>query len=827
MTRVGLSHTGVVRVEPSDPRLFETAFGHFTRDGEAYVITRPDTPRPWVNVICPGDYGLIVSQAGGGYSWKTHASLNRITRWDQDLVADDAGKFVYVRDEESGRYWSPTWGPVCAPPQSYECRHGMGYTSFTTRNEDIETRLTMFVPPGASMEVWLLEVGNLTSRPRRLTIWSYLEWCLGAAPDSHREFHRTFIETELDAGLSAVIARKRLWDIPNAKGQHWNRSWEGLAWHGVSGVGIELTGDKQAFLGRHGSVRAPGALSMGQYVGGTTGRWDDAVAGLCAPIELAPGEARTLVFTVGVAKDRDTAAQWIARYRDSARAREALDEVHAFWRQQLDGTSVACPDADVNLLVNRWLKYQTLSARLWGRTAYYQTGGAFGYRDQLQDSQVWLHSHPDWTKRQLHLHAAHQYPAGHVMHWWHPITEQGMESRYSDDLLWLPFVIVNYVRETGDFAALAEEAPFLGSEGCGRSSGSLFEHCVRAIELALSRRSPRGLPLIGTGDWNDGLSVTGWDGRGESVWVGMFLHLILREFREMTRRAAEGGAVDARALDRTAAYEAQAGELREAINTHGWDGGWYWAASCDDGTLVGSHRSAEGRIHLNPQTWSVLSGVVPRERLAAVLEAMESNLYREFGPLLLYPAYTLPDERIGYLTRYAPGVRENGGLYSHAAMWAIQMECQLKRAGKAWELFTRLCPVLRGMDPQAYQCEPYVTPGNVDGPDSPFFGRGGWTWYTGSSAWLYRVLTEWMMGIRPTWDGLLIDPCPPAHWNGYTMRRRYRGCEYRIEVKRKTPGAMNVESVRVDGRPIEGAVIPHGLVKAGSAAVEVMLGDAD
>ncbi len=823
MTSVSKPGIQPVSINARSQKLFDNGYGYFSDDGSEYVITRPDTPKPWVNVICPGDYGFVVSQVGGGYSWQTHAGVNRITRWEQDLVSDSHGKYIYIRDEDTGQFWSPTWKPVCCNYEQYECRHGMGYSVFTTTVNNIRAELTLFAVPGESVELWQIKLTNLGKQNRNLSVWSYLEWCLGVGPDTHREFHKTFLETKRSSDHRAVFATKRMWDIPNDQGQHWNRNWDKVAFHCVDILARSSSGNKEAFIGQYGTPANPMALREGGYVAKTTGRWDDSIASLSAPVTLAPQETKSLTFSLGVAENNDQAEQLVKQYQQSDAADRALTDAKQFWNDWLDRSQVDTPDDSINLVVNRWFKYQSLSSRIWGRTAYYQTGGAYGYRDQLQDSQLFLHLDPERTKAQIMLHASRQFAAGHVQHWWHPILDTGMESQFSDDLLWLPFITINYLKETADFGIFNETATYLDQQLDQDNTGSLYEHCCRTIERSLSKRSERGLPLIGTGDWNDGFSVTGWAGKGESVWVAQFLVAILKEFCPAVELAIDTGEIPQEERARLERYTNEVENLTNAVNEHGWDGQWYWAASCDDRTLVGSHTANEGKIHLNPQTWSVLSDIVPDDRRDAVLASLEKYLYRDYGAVLLQPAYSTPDPRIGYLTRYAAGTRENGGLYAHAAAWAIQMECKLKRPDKAWNLFRKMSPPLRGMDPKLYQCEPYVTAANVDGPDSPYYGKGGWTWYTGSSAWVYRVLMESIMGVHPTWEGLLIDPCIPSHWDGFKMTRRYRGNVYHINVKRPAGAGLNVQSITLDGKTIEGDILPPPDSTTGEHQVEVIL----
>lgn len=777
-------------------RRFATKYGYFDAERREYVITRPDTPRPWVNVICPGEYGLVVSQTGGGYSWLRHASMNRITRWHQDIIKDDSGKYIYARDDATGEFWSLTWQPVRRDPSAYQVAHGIGYSVFSSAVSGIESTVTLFVPKDDPVEVALVRLKNQGDESRRLCLFTYLEWGLGIAPDWHREFHKTFIETGIDADRGYLWAKKYLWELPNARGEHWNRNWEFVAFHGTSALLAGWEGDKERFLGMYGSLQDPSALRAGS-LSRTVGRHGDAIGSLHVKVELGPGEETAVVFFLGVVPDDETAKmdELAAAYRSPEHALAKLEEVKAYWLALLDRYRAETPDEGFNLLTNTWLKYQAISARLQGRTAYYQTGGAYGFRDQLQDSHIFLPLNPERTKEQIRLHARHQFAAGNVLHWWHPITDEGLANGISDNRLWLPFVTVNYLKETADFAFLDEKIPYYDS-----GEGTLYEHCLAAIRYSLERMSPRGLPLIGEGDWNDGMNGVGRAGKGESVWLGHFLYGILREFGEVAVRRSD--------LATQSKLVAAAERLKEAINEHGWDGEWYLRATTDDGTVLGSARSEFGKIFLNAQTWAILHDVADGERARQVLDAVEQQLFREYGPILFYPAYHRPDERIGYLSRYAPGVRENGGLYMHAACWAVMAAAKAKRADLAWRMYQAISPVQRGLDPDLYKVEPYVTPGNVDGPDSPNFGRGGWTWYTGSAAWLFRVSTEWLLGIRPEYDGLRVDPCIPSDWEGFTVHRMFRGAAYRIRVLNPAGRSWGVKRTTVDGRELSEPLIP-------------------
>jgi cellobiose phosphorylase len=765
-------------------------YGYFSDDGREYVITRPDTPAPWINVLSNGDYGLVLSQTGSGYSWRTHASLNRVTRWSQDLVCDDWGKYLYIRDLESGAFWSAGWHPAGHDLEAYQIRHGFGYSTIEWQREALRGSITYLVPLDDPCEVWLLRLENHGGETRRLQLFTYLEWLLGAAPDWHREFHRLFIETNYEERYHALLATKVLWELPGEKGPHLNRSWPYVAFHSSSIQPAGYDGDKAAFLGRNGRLAAPQALREGRSFN-TSGRGMDAIASLQVPLDVAPGEVVEVVFTLGMVEGEPQAVDLADKYKEPAAAHRALAGAINFWHELTGGLIIDTPDPYLNVIANGWLAYQAVAGRLWGRSAYYQTGGAYGFRDQLQDSLVWLLlGESEKTLEQIRLHAAHQFQEGIVLHWWHPLAESGLRSNYSDDLLWLPFVVLYYLRETSDFAILDEEMPFFDG-----GSASLWEHCRRAFQVALSRRSEQGLPLILEGDWNDGLNATGPAGRGESVWIAHFLYFLLTNWMEMP--------IGEETINH---FRDEAEALKEITNRHGWDGSWYWRASTDEGLQLGAAEREEGRIFLNAQTWAVLSGLAPPERAEQAMAAAREHLYTDYGALLLFPAYSKPDPAVGYLTRYAPGTRENGGVYVHASCWAVLAERRLAGATAAYDLWRRFCPPHRAKSPEIYMAEPYVMPGNVNGPHATQPGQAGWTWYTGAATWYLRALVEGVLGVTAHLEGLQVLADLPEGWNGFRLKRRYRGATYQIEVRRaraeETPGCL------VDGRSHDGEVLP-------------------
>ena len=767
--------------------LFRTKYGHFSEDGKEYVIRSPRTPRPWSNVVSNGDAGFIVSQTGGGYSWRGNGQVNRLTRWEQDILKDEWGKYLYIRDTATGKLWSAAWKPICAEPDEYRVRYGMGYAVFTSFNEGIETEWTMFVAPQEPIELWKVVVRNRSRKTRKLQLFTYFEWGLGMAPDWHREFHKCFVETQFDTRSNSILATKRLWEVPSGNG-HWNVDWPYVAFHSSSVKPTSFDCSKENVLGNYGSVANPMGIRAGR-LRKDYGNQLDPVASLQVNVSLQPGREKTITFSLGAADNREHAKTLINTYRTATNVDRALEEVKARWESLVSGTTVETPDKAMNVMLNRWLKYQAIAGRLWGRNGYYQAGGAYGFRDQLQDSQVFLSLDPEQTKKQILLHARHQFKDGTVYHWWHPLSEVGLPTTMTDDLLWLPYVTYSYIEETKDYSILDLREPFIDD----KNGFTVYDHCIRAIEKVFARYSPRGLPLIGAGDWNDGLSAVGLKMKGESVWLGQFLHRILKDFAVLI--AAHGD------LDLSQKYADRAEELRTAINRFGWDDGWYSYGTKDSGEKFGSKENAEGTIHLNPQTWAVIGDVADPQRAQQVMDAVVKKLEFKAGTVLLYPAYRTPDEKIGYLTRYAPGTRENGATYTHAATWSVIAMAKLGRADDAFRLFSKINPVVRGAVPDEYCGEPYVTAGNIDGPDSRYYGRGGWTWYTGSAAWLYKAGLEWILGVRASLDGLIVAPCIPSKWKSYHVRRQFRGASYEIEVKNPKKVNQGIVSVLIDGSP--------------------------
>jgi cellobiose phosphorylase len=768
-------------------------------------------------VICNGRFGLTISQNGGGFSFYDDAQHCVITRWEMDLVRDVSGKYLYLMDVESGDLWSAAPAPTQTEFDSYSCTHTMGSTTFSTVKHGIRTEWTLSVAPDCGAELWLVRVTNQSSRARTIRVASAMEWCCGVAPDTKREFHRLFLQTQHDVARQAILATKVMWDIPpKSEKDHWNQTWPYVAAHTFRGPFVQpiAIADKELFLGKYGTYANPRGLKTAGVTGGF-GRFADQMASMGGDVSLAPGQTVELHAVIAIGKDQAETVGILDRFPTYASAAGAVEATRRQWIDRLAPTKVASELADFDLLNNYWLPYQAISGRLWGRTGYYQQSGAFGFRDQLQDAHVWLPLEPERCLNHINYAATRQFEDGSVNHWWHALADFGNHTACSDDYLWLPFVVTSYLKETGDFACLDREIPFKnGGFRAPRvgepTKGTLLEHCLRSFRRAFSRLSPRGLPLIGSCDWNDGLSALGIEEKGESVWLGMFLCMNLEEFVQILEHAGR--------MEESREFAQRRRALIEAINTHAWDGEYYRGATKDSGEWLGASSCTEGRIHLNPQTWSILAGIAPQERALDAWHQVKARLTMPYGPLLLAPAYTVPDRDIGYITRYSPGSRENGGVYMHAATWCLMTACKMKDREAVGRIWRSMSPPVRGQDAPAYYAEPYVMPGNVDGPLSETPGRAGWTWYTGSAAWMNKVALEWVLGIRPTFKGLVIDPCPMPELGKVQVDRQWRGMTIRVQFDARDwePGAS--PELMVNGKAYQGHVLDLGVVRAAAGA---------
>jgi cellobiose phosphorylase len=770
-------------------------WGGFTPDGREYVITTTRdhrTPAPWVNVIANPWFGTVVTESGGAYTWCENAHSHRLTPWHNDPVQDPSGEAFYVRDEDDGRFWSPTQAPA-GDANPYVTRHGFGYSVFEHQSGGIATELRTFVAVDAPVKFVTLKLVNRSGRARRLSVTAFCELVLGA----DRAANAPFVVTEVEPISGAVLAR-------NAYNADFASR---VAYLDCSETGRSVTGDRLEFLGRNGTMAAPAALGRVRLSGRTGAGFDPCLA-MQIPLDLAEGQERELTFTLGSGRDVADTRTLLRRFRGTAAARAALSEVDAYWRRTLGVVTVETPDPALNVLANGWLLYQVLACRVWGRSGFYQSGGAFGFRDQLQDAMALIHAEPALLREQILRSAARQFPQGDVQHWWHPPSGRGVRTRISDDYLWLPYAVCRYVAALGDTGVLGEKVQFIEGRvvkpdedsyydlpARSDESATLYEHCVRSIRNGL-RFGAHGLPLMGSGDWNDGMNLVGDGGAGESVWLAFFLHDVLTRFVPIARLRNDAAFADE--------CLAEAEKLRDAIELHGWDGEWYRRAYFDDGEPLGSARSPECQIDSLPQSWSVLAAVGSPERKRQALASLERRLVRrDLGLIQLFaPPFDVSDLKPGYVKGYVPGVRENGGQYTHAAVWTVMAFAAAGDTERAWELFDLINPVRHGDSEQAietYKVEPYVVAADVY-TNPQHAGRGGWTWYTGSAGWMYRLVTESLLGLRVETDRLFIEPLVPASWQGFVLHYRFHQTPYHLHVKRRGgAGQAKVTRVVCDG----------------------------
>ncbi|GGA40567.1 GH36-type glycosyl hydrolase domain-containing protein [Pelagibacterium lentulum] len=774
---------------------FFNGLGGFGKNGTEYVTVLEDghsTPAPWINVIANADFGFQASTDGSGYTWAQNSRENQLTPWSNDPVADPNGEVIYIRDEENGALWGPTAQPI-RDAGRYVARHGFGYSSFSHRRDGIESALTLFVPLADPIKVSRLTLTNHSSRARQLSVTTYSEWVLG----TQRGPNAPFITTETDVPTGAILARNS-----------WGTAFPGRV--AFADLGEQVSGwttDRTEFLGRNGSSKAPLALTHRSQLSKTTGAGLDPCAAQQVRITIAPGQSIEIVSLLGQTDSPEAAFALIKQYR-AADLDAVLADIEAYWSDLLGIIEVQTPDRAMDIMLNGWLLYQTLACRITARSAFYQASGAYGFRDQLQDGMALAFARPAETRHHILRAAGRQFVEGDVQHWWLPHSGQGVRTRISDDRVWLAFVTATYVAITDDAAILDESVPFLEGQHLvegehdaffipqqSEVSGSLFEHCARGLDQAIALKGKHGLPLIGTGDWNDGMNRVGEGGKGESVWLGWLLVSAIDKFVPLAL---------SRDPKRAKRWQTHSGKLREALERHGWDGEWYRRATFDDGTWLGSSQSDECRIDSIAQSWAVLSGAADPARATMAMASLEKHLIRkEDGLALLFtPPFDATTHDPGYIKGYPPGLRENGGQYSHAAMWAILAFAKLGDGDKAHDLFAMLNPVNHASSPQSverYKVEPYVVAADVYSV-APNIGRGGWTWYTGSAGWMYRAGIEGILGISRQGDRLIVAPVLPAAWPGFEATVRHGSSTFDISVSRATSG--NVTTAKLDGVPL-------------------------
>ncbi len=797
---------------------FDNGWGGFSADGKEYVIyleAGQSTPAPWINVIANEQFGFLISESGAGYTWAANSSENRLTPWRNDAVGDAPGEALYLRDEETAQVWSPMPLPS-RDDQPYLVRHGAGYSLFEHHSQGLKQTTRLFAAPDAPVKIVKLRLENTWNRPRRVTVTYYAEWVLGVS----RSASQPYVIPEYDNNSRALLAR-------NAYNTEFG---ERVAFLAANKAPHGLTTDRAEFLGRMGDLSHPAALSR-IGLSSTVEPGLDPCAAIQLHVDLPVGGSEEVFFLLGEGNNREQALQLLQAYQNPAQVEATWQAVSEFWDRVLGTVSVQTPDPAMNLMLNRWLLYQALSCRIWGRTAFYQSSGAFGFRDQLQDVMALVWAAPEIAHDHILRAAQHQFEAGDALHWWHPPSGRGVRTHCSDDLLWLPFVVAQYVEATGDMSILDECIPFLRGDPLKAGEEEryaqyettsetypLYEHCLRAIQRG-STAGTHGLPLMGTGDWNDGMNRVGIQGRGESVWLGWFLYSVLKHFAPLCERRAEA--------EQASAYEQQAGRLQAALETAGWDGQWYRRAYDDEGTPLGAAQNLECQIDSIAQSWAVLSEAGDPLRTAQAMSAVAERLVRPEDQLFLLftPPFDKTAHDPGYIKSYPPGIRENGGQYTHAALWAVWAFAQLGQGNRAGELFRLLNPISHSDTPEKveqYRVDPYVVAADVYSV-APHVGRGGWTWYTGSASWMYRLGIEAILGFKREGNRLEIDPCIPDDWLGYDATYRDGETVYNIHVH--NPHGVNRGVVRIT---LDGSTVTEGYVSllndGGGHEVQVELG---
>jgi cyclic beta-1,2-glucan synthetase len=784
---------------PRELRHFN-GMGGFSEDGREYVINvgpGARTPAPWCNVMSNPTFGSVVTESGLGFTWSGNSQRERLTPWSNDATSDPSGELFYLRDQDDGSVWSATPAPA-----SFGCeftvRHGQGYTIYAHSQHGIDHELAVWVQTDEPVKLTRLRLANRGPKPRKLAVYAVVEWVLGPS----REATRTQVCTSYSSERRVLLA-----------GNPFASSAEARAFLTTDQPVSSWSGDREEVFGQGGTRARPALLGRAE-LSGKTGVGLDPCGALQLVIELAPGESRELCFALGQAESEAGALELAARAVAQGRPQAAYDALGLAWDRVFSITAKT-PDDQLDLMVNRWLPYQVAGARLWARSGFYQSSGAYGFRDQLQDVLALLHARPDLAREHLLRAAARQFLEGDVQHWWHPETGEGVRSHCSDDLLWLPYAVAEYVRATGDQKVLDESVPFLEARllqpeeednySIPKQSGtsaSLYEHCVRALVHG-ANHGPQGLPKIGSGDWNDGMNRVGAAGTGESVWLAWFLVRTLKDFVPVALTRGDQARVEF--------CRAESQRLLHAVEQHAWDGAWYRRAFYDDGTPIGSQHGSECRIDAIAQSWSVIAGGdLARARRA--VDSSEAQLVMEDVRImkLLTPPFSDPTHDPGYIRSYPPGIRENGGQYTHGVLWTVQALCLLGEGERAHHLMSLLNPISHATTPAEvarYRVEPYVVAADVySSPEH--LGRGGWTWYTGSASWMYRIAVENILGLKRRAQSLHVSPCVPPSWTSFEVTYRYGHSELLLIFDNPGGVPTGVRGIELDGRTLDDSVIP-------------------
>jgi cellobiose phosphorylase len=768
-------------------------YGYFSRDNREYVIVRPDTPTPWINYLSNNEYCAIISNTAGGYSFHIDPRDRRILRYRyNNLPVDRPGRYLYVRDNKTGKYWSPTWQPVLKKLSAYECRHGLGYTKITSMYSGIKAEATYFVPVDDNLEIWMLALKNASSEEKELSVFSYAEFCLWQAFNDL---------TDLQCSQGLGVAKYEdyaifysFFDVST-----------GYAFFGSSG---EVTGydcNREKFIGPYRSESNPIVVERGRCYN-SEAQGGNPIAAMSNFVKLDPGETSTLVFILGVVDKKSDAKRHVQKFKKKLNVERELQRLREYWQTYLSNLNADAPDKEFNAMINVWNQYQCKITFDWSRyVSLYETGigRGMGFRDSNQDTLGVVHTLPKRVRQRILDLAKNQFESGRVYHLYFPISGEGGWPPYvkeqmkffSDDHLWLILSVCEYIKETGDMSILDENVKFVDGSGA-----SLYEHLKRSISFTLNHLGNHNLPLLGTADWNDPQSLPGPKNAAESVWTAMLFHRALLEMTELSK--------ECKREEDTQKFAAIADKTKVHVNEVAWDGDWYFRAYDDSGNLVGSSKRTEGKIYLNTQSWAVISQIAPKERGIECMNSVKKHLDTKYGVMLLAPAYSRYHPEIGALSSYAPGLKENASIWSHANAWAILAECMLGRGDQAYEYYKKIAPPTKNRIVKIHQAEPYVYAQTIAGREHPNFGAARQSWLTGTAAWMLKVATNWILGIRPQYHGLLVDPCIPKGWAKFTVIRRFRNAIYEIEVANPDHVSKGIKDVTLDGKKMKTSLLP-------------------
>ncbi|MGA3192203.1 MAG: glycosyl transferase [Candidatus Bathyarchaeia archaeon] len=768
-------------------------YGHFSQDDKEYVIVRPGTPTPWINYLCNSEYCAIISNTAGGHSFHRDPRDRRILRYRyNNLPVDRPGRYLYIRDNKTGKYWSPTWQPVLKKLSEYECRHGLGYTKISSSYSDTEAEVTYFVPVEGNLEIWMLTLKNASSEKKELSVFSYAEFCLWQAFSDL---------TDLQFSQGLAVARYEedaifysFFDVST-----------GYAFFSSSGTITGYDCNREKFIGPYRGESNPLAVERGRCFNSET-KGGNPIAATSNVVKLCPGEAETIIFILGVVEKKSDAKPYIQKFAKKSNVNAELRRLREYWNTYLSNLNVDTPDEEFNAMINVWNQYQCKTTFDWSRyVSFYETGigRGMGFRDSNQDTLGVVHTSPERVRQRILDLAKNQFENGHVYHLYFPLSGEGGWPPYvkeqmkffSDDHLWLILSTSEYIKETGDMSILNENVNFV--EG---SSASLYEHLRRSIDFTLDNMGKHNMPLLGTADWNDPQSLPGPNNAAESVWTAMLFHKVLLELTELCKEHKREK--DAQR------FAAIAGKTKTHVNETAWDGNWYFRAYDDSGNLVGSSKRKEGKIYINTQSWAVISRIAPKDRGIRCMNSVKKHLDTKYGIMLLAPAYSRYHPEIGALSSYVPGLKENASVWSHANAWAILAECMLGRGDQAYEYYKKLAPPTKNRIAEIHQAEPYVYAQTIAGKDHPNFGAARQSWLTGTASWMFKVATNWILGIRPQYHGLLVDPCIPTDWFNFKVIRRFRNAVYEIRVENPHHVSNGIKDVTVDGKKLKTSLLP-------------------